>query len=86
MLLNEGLLKSSRPVKDPHPTGTHKTQTVPLRRMESCSGGGMENECRQENRQADWQIEKKVTAWGRKAGVSRAAVTDNQCSQHVWIQ
>lgn len=26
MLLNEGLLKSSRPVKDPCSTGTHKTQ------------------------------------------------------------
>lgn len=52
MLLNEGLLKSSRPVKDPHPTGTHKTQTALRQKMESCSGGGMVNEYRQEERQA----------------------------------
>lgn len=55
MLLNEGLLKSSRPVKDPRSTGTHKTQTVPGWRMGSCSGGGMKNGYRQENRKADRQ-------------------------------
>ncbi len=40
MLLNEGLLKSSRPVKDPCSTGTHKTQTVPRRRAGLAEGGG----------------------------------------------
>lgn len=78
MLLNEGLLKSSRPVKDPCSTGTHKTQTVPGWRMGSCSGGGMKNGYRQENRKADRQTANaKDRQNGEKKSSCRTAVTDD---------